>query len=234
MHTLGVDGLERSRPTFQTLRAPDGVPIFASASLLRLAAERSPLHQHVADLADYPESHVAAARKLLAEAQVPASGTTLERFAALWLWLDRRLASHAGQPPLDYHAIAAFDQFTRATRGEMKLFCANYSEILTFFATVAGHSARIVDATGSIDGIPLSAHTFVEIYVPELGRFVYSDLTLRIFAVRLGASGPPLDSGQIVQVLQMGGERELRVELAERPRSARWRRSKDHRDSRCS
>jgi hypothetical protein len=212
-HELRVNALAGAPQTFRTVRAPGAAPIFASASLLRSAGSRISLRQHVAEVADYPEAHVTAVRKLLAEAALPKGDTTLERFAHLWLWLDGKLRPHSGQPPPDYQSIAPFDQFVRATRGEMKLFCANYSEILTLFATVAGHSIRIVDATGIVDDTPLSAHTFVELYVPELGRFVYSDLTLGIFAVRLGVSGSALDSGHIVQVQQMGGEEALQVEI---------------------
>jgi hypothetical protein len=51
-----------------------------------------------------------------------------------------------------------------------------------------------------------SAHTFVEVYLPEHGRWVYTDLTIGLFMVRIGENGPPLDTVGFTQLQQMGAD----------------------------
>lgn len=213
-------GIERHRITkddapgspelaFATVVHPDG-RMFASGDVTLSAAKRLPRAELVAAVSDYPVEHVAAVRALLAEANLaqPAPGEHTEsHFARLWLFLFARLDAQSGPPPPGFDELPAWVQYQRAAAGEAKIRCASYAEILTLFATVAGIQTRIVDASGTRDGVLLGNHTFVEVWYPEHQRFGYSDLTLKTFAIRARPEGRPLGAVEIA-TLQRAGLRE--------------------------
>jgi hypothetical protein len=191
---------------FATVVHPEG-RMFSSGTVTLSRDERLPLAELVAATADYPVEHVAAVRALLAEADLaqPAPGETTEgHFQRLWLFLFARLDAQAGAPPPGFEELPAWVQYQRAAAGDAKIRCASAAEIVTFFATVAGIEARIVDAAGARDGVLLGNHTFVEIWYPEHQRFGYSDLNLKTFAIRARPDGRPLGAIEIATLHRAG------------------------------
>jgi hypothetical protein len=192
--------------SFATVVHSDG-RMFSSGDVTLSAAERTPLAELVAAASDYPVEHVAAVRALLAESDLaqPAPGERSEsHFARLWLFLFDRLEAQSGTPPPGFEELPAWVQYQRAAAGDAKIRCASYAEILTLFATVAGIQTRIVDASGTRDGVLLGNHTFVEVWYPEHQRFGYSDLNLKTFAIRARPDGRPLGAVEIATLHRAG------------------------------
>lgn len=188
----------------------EGVSL-GTPDLLIGAWKRHPLRALVADVEDYDPAHVAAARAELAKLGLDKAQGTQERLRVLWQFLRRQLGPHEGAPPPRFARESPWTQYQRTIAGETKIFCANFAEILAFFATVAGLPARVVDSVGTLDGVPYGAHAFVEVFIAEEQRWAYTDLMLGIFMVRAGKDGPPLNTVQLTQLVQARAENALWV-----------------------
>lgn len=184
-----------------TFADPAGEVALASPDLLFVEAARHPLSSLVPALAAYDPRHVEAARAHLAKRRLDAPGSTEERFRRLWESLRDELRPRIGAPPPALVREAPWLQYQRAVAGEVELYCANLSEILVFFATVAGIPARVVDVAGKKDAALLGAHTFVEVYLAEERRWMYTDLTIDAYRIRAGAHGPALNGGELLHLI---------------------------------
>lgn len=197
-----VDGDPRGERTF---RVGPRQRLFASSDLLVGPRDaRSSIHDLTYSPDDYPAQDVAEARALLQAAGIGPSASTEERLRRVWLLVFQALDGHRGTPPPWLNRLPVLEQYRRLVKGEVRSHCNTFAGIFALFATAAGVPTRVVDTNRVLNGVDLSAHTFAEVYLPETGRWAYSDVTLGVAFVRDGRSGRTLDAVQLSGLLQAG------------------------------
>lgn len=152
----------------------------------------------------YPPADVERVRALLRRAGVRASETTETKLRKVWLLTFAAVDPHRGTPPPWLHRLPVFAQYERLTAGEVRSHCNTFARVFALFATVAGIPTRVVDTNREVNGVRLSAHTFAEVYLPELGRWAFTDVTLNVLSVRDAASGRTLSAVQLSHAIAAG------------------------------
>jgi hypothetical protein len=178
----------------------------ASPDSLFVTSVRYPLQSLVASLADYDARHVEAARAHIAELKLDPRQPTELRLRRLWELLRNELRPRIGAPPGTLVRQSPWLQYQRAVAGKVEVDCANLSEILVFFATVAGIPSRVVDVAGKRNDVFLGAHAFVEVYLAEERRWMYTDLTLDSYRIGAGAKGPALNGAELMHFIHAGAD----------------------------
>lgn len=193
-----------------TIFTTDSNPVVFSTSDLVVGEFRQlPLRKLVATPEDFPPTDIDAAKHILEQSALNNTDTATMRLKTTWTMLDTHLAGAHGNPPPLLSRTPALQQYKMAMNGEVLLDCANFAEIFVLFGTAAGLSVRIVDAIRETDGVVVAAHTFNEVFLPELGRWAYVDLSLRTMSIRSEPDGLPMNAVQLAQLHQAGADQGL-------------------------
>ncbi len=199
---------------------------------------RQSLAEQAARLDDYSAADVARGRRILARIGLP-SGGTRERIERLMAHIVTELDAHRGTPSYEMmRVLSPLAQYDRARAGREQVFCANFAQIYSFFATLARIPTREVSIVGERDGVALGGHTFNESFIAERGEWAYVDVTFQLGLVETPERGY-LDGLELARVHRLGMIDGLRasvvvdghVERAPYAEHARFTRAYVHRDA---
>ena len=97
-------------------------------------------------------------------------------------FLIQRFYKQLGSPSDDFRQRSPWAQFVSLRADTtLDLYCTHFSAMYAFFARVNGLSIREIECKGMND-----LHIFNEVYLPEKKKWVYSDLTHGIIALKKG------------------------------------------------
>jgi hypothetical protein len=99
------------------------------------------------------------------------------KFKKIAFFIYKTLVPHLGVPTDSLLAMRPQQQLDCIRKGNAKVWCSNFSTLLNYFCTISGLKIRHVGFTGFINGFSAGAHGANEIYIPEYGGWVYTDLT---------------------------------------------------------
>lgn len=182
-------------------RARPAEGLFTSSDLPVGPRERRPLATLAFSPDGYPPDDLAEARRLLRAAGVDLDADPRPRLRAVWRHVFLALDDGRGRPEDGFRRLPALEQYRRIAAGEATGQCTEHATVLALFATAAGLPVRVVDANRELDGVELSAHTFVEVFLAERGRWAYTDVALNVLAVRDGGGRRlPLNAAQLAHL----------------------------------
>lgn len=128
---------------------------------------------------DYiPAEEIAASKKILkTDAALKDTDADTVKFKKIALFIYKTLLPHIGVPADSLLAMRPQQQFNCIRNGKAQVWCANFSILLNYFCSISGLKIRQVGFTGRIHNISAGVHIANEIYIPEYGGWVYTDLT---------------------------------------------------------
>lgn len=150
------------------------------------------------------------AQQRMRQADIGPHEPVVARAQKLAVYLHDLLLPHRGVPKPHMRQLSGYRQLEEALAGRSGVYCANHSEIFTFFATAVGVPARMVDVAGQLDGIALGAHSFVEVYAPGQEGWMYLDLQMGIAGVS-DAAGRFLNGAALLQRMAQNSTSDLTV-----------------------
>lgn len=103
--------------------------------------------------------------------------STLRKTKKIVLALLKQVDAARGIPNDSMDFISPYKQFTRAIQGQSKLWCGNFTAIVSCFLEAAGIASREVCMEGNLHSVYTSGHSLNEVFIPELNNWVMVDLT---------------------------------------------------------
>jgi hypothetical protein len=124
------------------------------------------------------------AKKLIAEnTTVNKNDSSIVTIKKIATFILRELNSCRGIPSDSMNVISPVQRFRFAQSGKSKVWCGDFSGILAFFLSTQGIVCREVCLEGKLGGVYLAGHSFNEIYIKELQKWVFTDLTSKAIFV---------------------------------------------------
>jgi|GEM_PF-4773845 len=74
-------------------------------------------------------------------------------------------------------SLSPSKQFAFVKNKQSAIWCGNFSDIFSFYASCAGITTRLVCLEGKIGDVSKAGHSFNEAYIKELKQWVFVDLT---------------------------------------------------------
>ncbi len=109
-----------------------------------------------------------------------------------------------GVPSDSLSGLSPLGQLEAIHKGSLKLWCGNYSDIFSFFASRAGIPVRLGSCGMVNRGIGIGEHAFNEVYLEDAGCWAYVDLTAQNIFVKKG--GEYLNAVDVQRYLRHGAE----------------------------
>lgn len=150
---------------------------------------------------DYiPAEEIAASKKILQqEAFVSETDADSIQFKKIARFVYNSLTPHIGIPADSLLKKTPYQQLLCIRAGTAKVWCGNFSQLLNYFCTISGLTIRPVGFMGPFRNISLGSHAANEIYLPEYGGWVYTDLTTNILLLK-DAAGNYLNAADILYI----------------------------------
>ncbi len=132
-----------------------------------------------------PDDEIAASEKILQqEVFVNENDADTVKFKKIARFVYTSLKPYTGIPPDSLLIKTPYGQFKSIRAGNTKVWCSNFSILLNYFCTLSGLKIRPVGFLGPFKTISLGSHAANEIYISELGGWVYTDLTNNMIFVK--------------------------------------------------
>lgn len=204
-HTYRVLGLGAGRTRTVRIKM-SGEPLVTTSDLVIGEVDQLPLSEHALEASDFPPEQVEVIRAELAGAGLSDGDDTWQRMDKVWHTLYPQLHAQRGNPPPWLNKATPFVQFqTVVKEKKAKAYCTNFAAIYGLFGAVAGLPIRVVDVNREAPGgVALTAHTFTEVFVPEVGGWVYSDMNLNLQSVRDRVTGRYMNGVQLAHLHEAG------------------------------
>jgi hypothetical protein len=135
---------------------------------------------------DYiPAEEIAASKKILkTDAALKDNDADTVKFKKIALFIYKTLLPHIGVPSDSLLTMRPQQQLDCIRKGKVQVWCSNFSTLLNYFCTISGLKIRHVTFTGFINSFSAGAHGVNEIYIPEYGGWVYTDLTQNLIFLK--------------------------------------------------
>jgi hypothetical protein len=120
------------------------------------------------------------AKKLLIDSVKICEGdNTIEKIQKIATYIIKKLDTCRGIPSDSMDFISPIKQIKFAELNKSKVWCGNFASIFSFLASNANLITRAVDLGSNYGGIqnPSPRHSFNEVFIPELKKWVFVDLT---------------------------------------------------------
>ncbi len=111
------------------------------------------------------------------QAQLLSTDSSIRKVEKIALNLLKELDGRRGIPDDSMDHISPYQQFKRASLGQSKLWCGNFTSILAAFLEAEGLLSREVCLEGKAGTVFTSGHSLNEVFIPELRKWVMVDLT---------------------------------------------------------
>ncbi|HTE27833.1 transglutaminase-like domain-containing protein [Flavitalea sp.] len=121
-------------------------------------------------------------------------------FSHLWPFVRANM----GVPADSLNGKAPLELISLLKTGKVKVWCGNISSLLGAMTNAAGLSTRLVTTEG-YESFAYPVHSFNEVFLPEYGTWIYTDLTNGV--AYLETAGKPLNTVQLNRVLRSGIEK---------------------------
>lgn len=92
-----------------------------------------------------------------------------------------------GVPADSLSGLTPAEQLEFVHNGKSKIWCGNFAQIFSFFASNAGLPVRVVNCGGNMLNVSVGAHSFNEVYLKERECWAYVDLTSQNVFVKKGS-----------------------------------------------
>jgi hypothetical protein len=109
---------------------------------------------------------------------------SIEKIQKIGIYLLKKLDKHRGIPKDKMDYISPLERLKAASKGDSKVWCGDFSALLSFFSNQAGINARALWIEGNANGIPMAGHSFNEVYIQEFNKWIFIDLTANTFFVQ--------------------------------------------------
>jgi hypothetical protein len=132
---------------------------------------------------------------LLDSIKIHENDNSIIRIEKIASYVLKELDSYRGIPIDSMDIISPLEQFEFVKSKKSKVWCGNFSQIFSFLANNAGVLTRAVDVGGNIEGVvkPEPMHSFSEVFIKELNKWVFIDLTSKTLFVK-SSSGELLNT----------------------------------------
>lgn len=130
--------------------------------------------------------------------------STLRKTEKIALALLKELDASRGIPDDSMDFISPYRQFTRAIHQQSKLWCGNFTAILSCFLEAEGIASREVCLEGNLNSVYTSGHSLNEVFIPELNQWVIIDLTSK--AVLVSFKGKYLNLLELYALHQLNAD----------------------------
>lgn len=102
---------------------------------------------------------------------------TEEKVKKIALYILNITKGRYGIPSDSLMALGPIQQLNAVRKGMSRIWCGNYAEFFTFFATSSGLPVRILETGAKEGGVVNSPHSFTEVYLKEQQTWAYVDFT---------------------------------------------------------
>ena len=109
--------------------------------------------------------------------------STLRKTEKIARALLKQLDASRGIPEDSMDLISPYRQFTKAIHLQSKLWCGNFTAIVSYFLEVEGIASREVCLEGKLNSVYTTGHSLNEVFIPELNTWVMVDLTSKAVLV---------------------------------------------------
>ena len=109
--------------------------------------------------------------------QIKTTDNDIQIIEKISFYILKNIGSCKGIPTDEMNTLSPFKQFNLAKAKQSKVWCGNFSDIFSFYAQCAGITTRLACLEGKIGDISKSGHSFNEVYIKELKKWVFVDLT---------------------------------------------------------
>ncbi|MBX9783221.1 MAG: hypothetical protein K2X48_08005 [Chitinophagaceae bacterium] len=106
------------------------------------------------------------------------------KFKKIALFIYKTLMPHSGVPSDSLLEMRPQQQLDCIRKRNAQVWCSSFSALLNYFCTISGLKIRHVGFTGFINSFSAGAHAANEIYIPEYGGWVYTDLTQNLIFIK--------------------------------------------------
>ena len=127
------------------------------------------------------------AKKLLIDSiKISEGDNTIEKIQKIAAYIIKKLDTCRGIPSDSMDFISPIKQIKFAELNKSKVWCGNFASIFSFLAGNANLITRAVDLGSNYDGIlkPAPRHSFNEVFIPELKKWVFVDLTSKTIFIK--------------------------------------------------
>ena len=127
------------------------------------------------------------AKKLLIDSiKICEGDNTIEKIQKIATYIIRKLDTCRGIPSDSMDYLSPIKQIKFAELKKSKVWCGNFASIFSFLAGNANLITRAVDLGSNYDDIPNPSprHSFNEVFIPELKKWVFVDLTSKTIFIK--------------------------------------------------
>jgi len=123
-------------------------------------------------------AELALAQQLILEnTNVKNNDSTLVKVKKISAFIINTLDTHRGIPADSSNYLSPWQNYKLATANKSKVWCGDFCAILSFFLRAEGIVSREVCFEGKINSVYTAGHSFNEVYIPEIKKWVMVDLT---------------------------------------------------------
>ena len=127
------------------------------------------------------------AKKILSDSiKIHRNDNSIIKIQKIASYVLKNLDNHRGIPIDSMDIISPIEQLKFVEHKKSKVWCGNFSKIFSFLANNADVLTRAVDLGGNIEGVlkPKPKHSFNEVFIKELNKWVFIDLTSKTLFVK--------------------------------------------------
>jgi len=135
---------------------------------------------------DFEGEEKAAARYLKDSMKILPTDPSITRVMKIAGYILQTSKGMDGTPTDTMTKLSPIDQLEYARAGKSKIWCGIYTAVFSYFACRAGVPVRFIQCGNSWSAISSGDHVFNEVYIEELGQWLYVDLLAKTIFVKKG------------------------------------------------
>lgn len=112
------------------------------------------------------------------------SDQTIIKVQKISSFIINKLDSKRGIPKDTMEFISPWKRFEFAIHDKSKIWCGDFSSIFAFFSEAAGIITRSIWIEGNGNGIKMAGHSFNEVYIDDLQKWIFIDLTSKTIGIQ--------------------------------------------------
>lgn len=152
------------------------------------------------------------AKKIISVLNIEEMSGTKEKLRAIGKFVLDKMDDKRGVPTNRMERATPLVLYNAVLAGEGGVWCSHFAKVYHLFANAAGVTTRLVVASGKLDGINFSGHSFNESYLPEYDTWAFVDLTSNKLYVE-NELGAPVSTIELFRAVRNGNYSGLKTEV---------------------